>query len=124
MLCARRNGATPTTAERSAVYGAFLISYLMLLISFHTGPSQASLVLSLGIPAQISYWSRMACGVIFAGLGGFAFYRLIRQTSVRAMLAPLTLFSNQNLRFVLPHILEFPHVPRPPQTIHIGTALA
>ncbi|HTC95554.1 MAG TPA: tetratricopeptide repeat protein [Terriglobales bacterium] len=124
MMFARRNGANPTTAERRALYGAFLISYLMLLISFHTGPSQASLVLSLGIPAQISYWSRMACGVIFAGLGGFAFYWLIRQTSVRAMLAPLTLFSTQILWFVMPHILEFSYGWKRPQTLYSGGVLA
>src|SRR5260370_7857856 len=66
----------------------------------------------------------MACGVIFGGLGGFAFYRLIRQTSLRAMLAPLTLFSTQILWFVLPHILEFTHWWKRPPTLYSGGVLA
>ncbi|HTC94512.1 MAG TPA: tetratricopeptide repeat protein [Terriglobales bacterium] len=124
MMFARRNGATSASAVRRALYGAFLISYLMLLISFNTGVSQVPLVLSLGIPAQISFWSRIACGVIFALLGGFAFYHLIRQTSLRAMLAPLTLFSTQILWFVLPHILEFGIGWKRPQTLYSSGMLA
>jgi tetratricopeptide (TPR) repeat protein len=124
MMFARRNGAAPGTGERRALYGAFLISYLMLLISFNTGASQAPLVLSLGIPAQISFWSRIACGVLFASLGGFAFYRLICQTGLRVMLAPLTLFSTQILWFVLPHILEFGIGWKRPQTLYSSGMLA
>lgn len=123
MMFARRNGATPSTAERRALYGAFLVSYLMLLISFHTGPSQG-VVFSLGIPEPVSYWSRIACGVVFAALGSFAFSGLIRRTGFRAMLAPLTLFSTQILWFVLPHILEFGYGWKRPQTLYSSGILA
>ena len=123
MMFARRNGAAPTAAERRALYGAFLVSYAMLLISFHTGPSQG-LVLSLGIPQSISYWSRITCGIIFAGLGGFAFYGMIRRAGLRAMLAPLTLFSTQILWFVLPHLLEFGYGWKRPQTLYSSGILA
>src|SRR5262245_13842838 len=71
MMFARRNGAAPTTAERRALYGAFLVSYLMLLISFHTGPSENALLLSLELSARTSFVSRVICGVIFAGLSSF-----------------------------------------------------
>ena len=78
----------------------------MLLINFHTGPSQNPLLLSLGISARTSFSARIICGVLFACLSGFAFYRLIRQVGVRALLAPLTLFSTQIMWFVLPNVLD------------------
>lgn len=123
MMFARRNGAAPTVAERRATYGAFLVSYAMLLISFHTGPSQG-LVLTLGIPQSISYWGRIACGIAFVGLGAFAFHGMIRRAGLRAMLAPLTLFSTQILWFVLPHVLEFGYGWKRPQTLYSSGMLA
>src|SRR5260370_19191378 len=75
MMFARRNGAAPTTTERRALYGAFLISYLMLLITFHTGPSQNFLLLSLGISARASCLARIISGALFASFLGFASYR-------------------------------------------------
>src|SRR5271169_2863450 len=38
MMFARRGGATPSAAGRQALYAAFLISYLILFLSFMTGP--------------------------------------------------------------------------------------
>ena len=124
MMFARRNGAAPTTAERRALYGAFLISYLMLLINFHTGPSQNPLLLSLGISGRASFLGRIICGVAFACLSGFAFYRLIRQVGVRALLAPLTLFSTQIMWFVLPNVLDLGYGWRQPQTLYSAGMLA
>ena len=50
MMFARRAGADPDKSTRRALYGAFIVSYLILFLGFHTGPSTDSLFLSLGIP--------------------------------------------------------------------------
>ena len=47
MMFARRAGLSPTNREREALHLAFIDSYLMLLFSFHTGPSGDALILSL-----------------------------------------------------------------------------
>src|SRR5215470_13977115 len=47
MMFARRAGAKPSDNERDALYYAFLLSYLILFLSFHTGPSHDPLFLSL-----------------------------------------------------------------------------
>src|ERR1700741_3286164 len=38
MMFARRAGAQPSKNQRHALYAAFLLSYLILFLSFHTGP--------------------------------------------------------------------------------------
>src|SRR5208337_4923511 len=54
MMFARRGGATPSSAGRRALYSAFLVSYLILLLTFLTGPSNDPLFISAGIPERIS----------------------------------------------------------------------
>ena len=44
MMFARRAGANPDKATRRALYGAFIVSYLILFLGFHTGPSTRSAV--------------------------------------------------------------------------------
>ena len=53
MMFARRGGATPSAAGRRALYSAFLISYLILLLGFLTGPSNDPLFVSPAIPARL-----------------------------------------------------------------------
>src|SRR5205807_10557265 len=38
MMFARRAGAQPENADRGSLYAAFLLSYAILFVNFHTGP--------------------------------------------------------------------------------------
>jgi tetratricopeptide (TPR) repeat protein len=102
MMFARRAGAKPTEAGRRALYGAFVASYLILFLGFHTGPSPDPLFISLGIPAFVSQWEQIALGVAFAALAAFGLSRLARETGWKKLLPSLTLFSSQFLWFLLP----------------------
>ena len=102
MMFARRAGVDPDKAARRALYGAFVVSYLILFLGFHTGPSTDPLFLSLGIPAVVSRWEQIGLGVAFVGLSAFGLTRLARSTGWRKLTPSLTLFSSQFLWFLLP----------------------
>lgn len=102
MMFARRSGASPSPAVRRALYGAFVASYLILFLGFHTGPSTDSLFVSLGIPAIVSRWEQIILGAAFVALSGFGLSRLARETGWRKLIPSLTLFSSQFLWFLLP----------------------
>ncbi|HET6179298.1 MAG TPA: tetratricopeptide repeat protein [Candidatus Sulfotelmatobacter sp.] len=102
MMFARRAGADPDKTARRALYGAFIASYLILFLGFHTGPSTDSLFISLGIPAVVSRWEQVALGIAFVGLSVFGLSRLARATGWRKLIPSLTLFSSQFLWFLLP----------------------
>jgi tetratricopeptide (TPR) repeat protein len=102
MMFARRAGANPDKAQRRALYGAFIASYLVLLLGFHTGPSSDPLFLSLGIPAIVSRWEQIMLGLVFVALSIYGLSGLARATGWRKLLPALTLFSSQFLWFVLP----------------------
>src|SRR5579872_181899 len=75
MMFARRAGARPTDATRRALYGAFIVSYLILFLGFHTGHCSDPLFLSLGIPAVVSKWEQVLLIVAFVLLAGFGVRR-------------------------------------------------
>jgi tetratricopeptide (TPR) repeat protein len=102
MMFARRAGADPDKATRRALYSAFVASYLILFLGFHTGPSSDPLFVSLGIPAVISRWEQIILGVAFIALSAFGLSRLARMTGWRKLVPSLTLFSSQFLWFLLP----------------------
>jgi len=102
MMFARRAGADPDKAGRRAMYGAFVASYLILFLGFHTGPSTDPLFVSLGIPAVISRWEQAVLAVAFVVLSVFGLSRLARSTGWRKLIPSLTLFSSQFLWFLLP----------------------
>jgi tetratricopeptide (TPR) repeat protein len=102
MMFARRAGADPGKAGRRALYGAFVASYLILFLGFHTGPSSDPLFVSLGIPPLVSRWEQIILGVAFVALSVFGFSRLARETGWRKLIPSLTLFSSQFLWFLLP----------------------
>ena len=102
MMFARRAGADPDKAGRRALYGAFVVSYLILFLGFHTGPSTDPLFVSLGIPAVVSRWEQIILGVAFVGLSAFGLAGLVRTTGWRKLIPSLTLFSSQFLWFLLP----------------------
>jgi tetratricopeptide (TPR) repeat protein len=102
MMFARRAGANPSETVRRALYGAFIASYLILFLGFHTGASADPLFISLGIPAIVSRWEQILLAVVFAALAWFGLSRLARETGWLKLLPSLTLFSSQFLWFVLP----------------------
>jgi tetratricopeptide (TPR) repeat protein len=102
MMFARRAGADPDKSARRALYGAFVVSYLVLFLGFHTGPSTDPLFLSLGIPAVVSRWEQIILMVAFVGLSTFGLSRLASATGWRKLIPSLTLLSSQFLWFLLP----------------------
>jgi tetratricopeptide (TPR) repeat protein len=102
MMFARRAGGDPGKAGRRALYGAFVVSYLILFLGFHTGPSTDPLFLSLGIPQVVSRWEQIGLGAVFVGLSAFGLTRLAHSTGWRKLIPSLTLFSSQFLWFLLP----------------------
>lgn len=124
MMFARRKGATPTKAIRNAFYISFLASYLILFLSFHSIASQDYLVISLGIPESLARFGKIALFIVFLASGFWSLRSLIRQTSWRAMLAPITLFTTQFFWFVLPTILQSFDKTQIPQTRYSTGVLA
>jgi tetratricopeptide (TPR) repeat protein len=116
MMFARRSGATPSAAGRRALYSAFLISYLVLFLSFMTGSSNDPLFISPGIPERISYVAVLVLGVAFIACSGYGWSQLATQVSWRRLLPALTLFSTQCLWFLLPTVLSIAEGLRLPQS--------
>ncbi len=116
MMFARRGGATPSAAGRRALYSAFLISYLILLLSFLTGPSGDPLFISPGIPERISSVAVLLLGAAFIGSSAYGWSGLAAQAGWRPLLPALTLFSTQCLWFLLPTVLSLAEGLRVPQT--------
>src|SRR6202046_5487392 len=102
MMFARRAGAQPSESTRRALYGAFIASYLILFLGFHTGSSGDPLFISLGIPATVSRWEQVILIAAFIVLAMFGLSRLVRETGWRKLIPALTLFSSQFLWFLLP----------------------
>ena len=67
MMFSRRAGAKPSDNVRQALYASFLLSYLILMVNFHTGPSSDPLFLSLGIPISASHAAVVILGIGFLG---------------------------------------------------------
>jgi tetratricopeptide (TPR) repeat protein len=116
MMFARRGGAAPSAAGRRALYGAFLFSYLILLLSFLTGPSNDPLFVSPGIPERISSIAVLLLGVAFVGCSVYGWSGLAEQVGWRRLLPALTLFSTQCLWFLLPTVLSIAGGLRVPQS--------
>ncbi len=106
VMFARRTGAEISSLTRQCLYCSFIVSYAVLFLALHTGPSNDPLFLSLGLPET---WAKPALivltvaffGFAIAGLGG-----LVRQVGVRRLAAPIVLVSTQFLWFVLPSLLH------------------
>lgn len=124
MMFARRAGAHPEEHVRRALYGTFVVSYLILFLGFHTGPSTDPLFLSLGIPPLLSGWEQILLGVAFVTLSAYGLSRLARDTGWRALLPSLTLFSSQFLWFLLPSALSLTRGIEIPQSRYSTGVLA
>src|SRR5208283_5133468 len=124
MMFARRAGADPDTSTRRALYSAFIVSYLILFLGFHTGPSSDPLFISLGIPAVISRWEQIILCVAFVALSAFGLTRLARATGWRKLTPSLTLFSSQFLWFLLPAAISLIKGLQIPQSRYSSGVLA
>jgi tetratricopeptide (TPR) repeat protein len=82
------------------------------------------LILSLGLPARITFPLRVVFGVAFAIFTFLGFRRLIRTMGARSLVAPLTLAFTQFLWFVLPTLLELNSASQVPQTRYGSGILA
>ena len=80
MMFARRAGADPDKGTRQALYGAFIASYLILFLGFHTGASGDPLFRSLGIPPTVARWEELVLVGGFVLLSAYGLVRLSRQT--------------------------------------------
>ena len=106
MMFARRAGADPSKLERRALHGAFILSYLVLFLTLHTGPSNDPLFLSLGIPPQVSAVLLVVLGVSFVACSLFGLSRVIGRVGWSRLVPALTLYSTQFLWFLLPATLS------------------
>jgi tetratricopeptide (TPR) repeat protein len=115
LMFARRAGAQPSDLQRRALYFAFLLSYAILFLNFHTGPSADPLFVSLNIPAAVSSPLQIGLGVAFLICSVYGLYALVLSVGWRALLPSLTLFSTQFVWFLLPTLLSLVkdfHVPQ------------
>jgi tetratricopeptide (TPR) repeat protein len=124
VMFTRRAGLTPSEAERQALHLGFIASYLMLLFSFHTGPSSDALILSLDLPVRFTLPVRGTLGLFFIGATGWALSSLARRSSWKALLPSLTLAITQFLWFLLPAAIELLGGREVPQTRYSSGILA
>jgi len=124
MMFARRSGLAPTSRERNAIHLSFIASFVLLMLSFHTGASGDALILSLGLPAKFTLPARGVLAVFFVAASGWALISMARRGSLRAILAPLTLAVTQFLWFLLPALIELVSGHEVPQTRYSSGILA
>ena len=124
MMFARRADAQPTSTERRALYAAFLLSYAILFLNFHTGPSTDPLFLSLNISAVISSRLQMVLAFAFLVCSACGLKRLVSRVGWRPMVPSLTLFSTQFFWFLLPTVLSLAEGLRVPQSRYSTGVLA
>jgi tetratricopeptide (TPR) repeat protein len=124
MMFTRRSGLAPSSAERNAIHLSFIASFLLLMLSFHTGASGDELILSLGLPAGFTLPARAALAVFFVAACGWALISMARRSSLRTIIAPLTLAVTQFLWFLLPALIELFSGHEVPQTRYSSGVLA
>jgi tetratricopeptide (TPR) repeat protein len=124
MMFARRGGTSVTSLERRLLHWAFISSFVMLLVSFHTGVSNDPFVLSLNLPEKFSIPARVAGGVLYVFFSGWVISAWVKRGGWKGMAAPLTLLATQGLWFVLPTALGLVAGSAIPQTRYSSGILA
>ena len=124
MMFSRRAGAVPTSAERRALRLAFIASFVLLMLMFHTGPSGDPLVLSLGLPASLTLPLRALLAVFFIVASSWALTAISRRHGFRAIIPCLLLAVTQFLWFLLPAFISFFSGHDVPQTRYSSGILA
>lgn len=120
----RRAGVTITANDRRRLHVAFVASYVMLLAAFNQGASTDPLVLSLGIPEDLTTLVTSASAVVFVVVGAAAFISLARRASWQDLRAPALLYVTQALWFVVPTALASLSGLAIPQTRYSSRVLA
>jgi tetratricopeptide (TPR) repeat protein len=110
--------------ERNAIHLGFVASFLLLMLSFHTGASGDAMILSLGLPGKFTLPARGVLAVFFVGANGWALVSMARRSNLRAILAPMTLALTQFLWFLLPAMVELFSEREVPQTRYSSGVLA
>ena len=124
MMFARRAGISPTDAERQALHLSFIASFLLLMLSFHTGRSADPLILSLDLPAKFTLPARAMLVLFFLAASAWALASLARRAPWRALLPSATLITTQFLWFLLPALIELISGREVPQTRYSSGILA
>src|SRR5271167_4476820 len=124
MMFARRAGVSPTESERHALRLSFIASYILLMLSFHTGASGDALILSLGLAAKFTLPARAVLALFFVGSSGWALASQARRSNFRTILPVITLTVTQFLRFLLPVVIELVSGREIPQTRYSSGLLA
>src|ERR1700680_1617907 len=124
MMFARRAGVAPTETERRALRLSFIASYILLMLSFHTGASGDALILSLGLVAKFTLPARAALALFFVGASGWALVSLARRSNFRSVLPVVTLTVTQFLWFLLPAVIQLVSGREIPQTRYSSGLLA
>lgn len=124
MMFARRGGTSVTPGERRLLHWAFIASFVMLLVSFHTGVSNDPFVLSLNLPEKISIPARVAGGVLYVFFSSWVIAAWVKRGGWKGMAAPVTLLVTQGLWFVLPTALGLMAGAAIPQTRYSSGILA
>jgi tetratricopeptide (TPR) repeat protein len=104
MMFVRRSGAQIEENTRQAIYSAFVLSYAILFLNLHTGPSDR-LFLSLGFPETPTIVVRIVLTAAFVAFSVYGLRGVVRQIGWKAMAPPLVLFSTQMLWFLVPGLL-------------------
>src|SRR5579885_475689 len=116
VMFARRAGVSLVPAERRSLHLAFVASFLLLLLSFHTGRSNDPLVISLGLPAKLTAPARGVLAIFFLVCVAWAFRSMARRSPFRSMTPSLVLATTQFLWFLLPAVIELLRSRGIPQT--------
>ncbi len=124
IMFAQRGGHQLTRRQQQLLKAAFVASYLMLLVSFNTGPSSDPLVLSLGLPASAARLIGNAALVVFAIGAGAGVFALVTQRRGPAVTPPLVLLLTQGLWFVAPAMISTITGVAAPQTRYSSGVLA
>jgi tetratricopeptide (TPR) repeat protein len=105
LMFARRNGVKTTREGRRAFYLAFLSSYAMFFLAVHSFASSDQFIITLGIPLKVARIAWVLMLTIFAAATASSLSGFVKQTSWRAMTAPVVMLSTQVAWFVIPTAL-------------------
>jgi Tetratricopeptide repeat len=123
MMFIRRSGMEIERKDRNALWTAFVASYLMIFLSFHTNPSTNPNVISLQLPALLDTL-RIPLMMVFLVLGVYPLSRFVRKAGLRPMLPAIVLYVTEFLWFVLPPILGLLRVGQLPPASYSAGVLA
>jgi tetratricopeptide (TPR) repeat protein len=132
MMFARRSAVVPTPLERRALRLAFAASFVMLMLSFHTGASADPMVLSLGLPTKFTLPARAALAMFFFAATLWAFGSMLQRaksqdglrSAAHHLFPSMVLAATQFLWFLLPAMVELATRHDVPQTRYSSGLLA